>query len=200
MKMKTKLLITLTMLLGISEMNSQTTHNLNWFTGIGSSVDLTIDTGDTVIWTWTNPNHTVENVPGSSVETFDSGFKGPIGSTFSYTFTIVGANDYLCSVHGSLSMSGTITVENNLGVDDFKMGSSFNIYPNPSSSVLNVALKNGMTNGTLEVFDMLGKKAMSQTLNSDNFRSIDISNLNSGLYLIKISFEGNSETKRFIIN
>lgn len=198
--MKTKLLITLTMLLGIAEMNSQTTHNLNWFTGIGSSVDLTIDVGDTVIWTWTSPNHTVESVPGNSVESFTSGFLGPNGSTYSYTFTVVGANDYLCGVHGAFSMSGTITVENNLGVNDFKMGSSFNIYPNPSNSILNIALKNGITNGTLEVFDMLGKKAMSQTLNSDVFRSIDISNLNSGLYLIKISFEGNSETKRFIIN
>tara|TARA_R110000796_G_scaffold116524_7_gene229090 strand:+ start:792 stop:998 length:207 start_codon:yes stop_codon:yes gene_type:complete len=58
-------------------------HNLDWFAGIGSNVDLTITAGDTVIWTWISPTHTVENIDGSSVETFNSGFLGPNGSTFS---------------------------------------------------------------------------------------------------------------------
>ncbi|MCB0462330.1 MAG: T9SS type A sorting domain-containing protein [Flavobacteriaceae bacterium] len=198
--MKTKLLITITILLGVSKMNSQTTHNLDWFAGIGQNVDLTIDVGDTVIWTWTSPNHTVENVPGNSVEVFDSGFLGPIGSTYSYTFTVVGDNDYFCGVHGAFSMSGTITVQNNLGVDDFKIDSNFNLYPNPTNSILSISFKNEIPNGTLEVYDMLGKKALSQALDSNKLTSIDISNLNSGLYLIKVSYEGKSETKQFLKN
>lgn len=198
--MKTKLLITITILLGVSKMNSQTTHNLDWFAGIGQNVDLTIDVGDTVIWTWTSPNHTVENVPGNSVEVFDSGFLGPIGSTYSYTFTVVGDNDYFCGVHGAFSMSGTITVQNNLGVDDFKIDSNFNLYPNPTNSILSISFKNEIPNGTLEVYDMLGKKALSQTLGFNKLTSIDISNLNSGLYLIKVSYDGKSETKQFLKN
>jgi len=198
--MKTKLLITITILLGVSKMNSQTTHNLDWFAGIGQNVDLTIDVGDTVIWTWTSPNHTVENVPGNSVEVFDSGFLGPLGSTYSYTFTVVGDNDYFCGVHGAFSMSGTITVQNNLGVDDFKIDSNFNLYPNPTNSILSISFKNEIPNGTLEVYDMLGKKALSQALDSNKLTSIDISNLNSGLYLIKVSYEGKSETKQFLKN
>ena len=199
-KMKTKLLITITILLGVLKMNSQTTHNLDWFAGIGQNVDLTIDVGDTVIWTWTSPNHTVEYVPGNSVETFDSGFLGPIGSTFSYTFTVVGDNDYFCGVHGALSMSGTISVQNNLGIEDFKIDPNFNLYPNPSNSTLSVTFKNEITNVTLEVYDMLGKKAFSQTLNTNKSTSIDISNLDIGLYLIKVSSEGKSKTKQFIKN
>ena len=198
--MKSKLLITIAILLGVSKMNSQTTHNLDWFAGIGQNVDLTIDVGDTVIWTWTSPNHTVENVPGNSVETFGSGFLGPIGSTFSYTFTIVGDNDYFCGVHGAFSMSGTITVQNNLSVNDFKIGSNFNLYPNPANNILNVAFKNEIPNGTFEVYDMLGKQLLSQKLNYNKLASIDISNFNSGLYFIKVSHNGKSETKQFIKN
>ena len=198
MKMKTKLLITIAILLCISKMNSQTTHNLNWFTGMGQNVDLTIDVGDTVTWTWTSPNHTVENVPGSSVETFNSGFLGPIGSTFSYTFTVVGDNDYFCGVHGAFSMSGTITVQNNLSTEDFEVGSNFNFYPNPGNSILSLTFKNQVIDGTIEVYDMTGKRVLFQSLNLSKLFSINISNLESGLYLVKASSNGTSETKRFI--
>jgi hypothetical protein len=51
--MKTKLLI-VGLFLGLLNVNAQTTHNLDWFTNIGSDVDLTITSGDTVIWIWTN--------------------------------------------------------------------------------------------------------------------------------------------------
>ncbi len=135
--MKTKLLIA-ALFLGLLNINAQTTHNLDWFTGIGSSVDLTIETGDTVIWTWTNPNHTVENVVGSSVETFSSGFLAPTGSTFSHTFTLVGDNDYLCGVHGANSMSGTITVEESLGIED-EILNSFSIKSNPVNQNLELS-------------------------------------------------------------
>jgi hypothetical protein len=201
--MKKKLLLTISIIFGLLTMNAQTTHNLNWFAGQGTNVDLTIISGDTVIWTWTSSSHTVENevAPnGNAVETFNSGFLGPIGSTFSYTFTVVGTNDYFCGVHGAASMSGTITVQENLGVEDFESGSSFNVYPNPSDSRLNIQLKQGIINGQIEIFDMLGKQVINHTLNSENLSTINISELNSGLYLIKVSFEGSSETKRFVKN
>lgn len=136
--MKTRLLIVLAFV-GMLNINAQTTHNLNWFTGIGSNVDLTIESGDTVKWTWTDPNHTVENVPGNSVETFDSGFLGSTGSTYSHTFTVVGANDYFCDVHGPASMSGTITVTQNLGIDENGL-KPFKIISNPATDLLVIEL------------------------------------------------------------
>ncbi len=92
--MKTKLLLIL-FVIGIFSLDAQTTHNLNWFSGIGPNVDLTIEPGDTVIWTWTSPNHSVENDPaGSSLESFDSGIIFPTGTMFSHTFTVVGSNEF----------------------------------------------------------------------------------------------------------
>ncbi|MEZ4796202.1 MAG: T9SS type A sorting domain-containing protein [Flavobacteriaceae bacterium] len=87
-----------------------------------------------------------------------------------------------------------------LGLEDFKIGNNFNLYPNPTSSILSVTFKNEVPNGTLEVYDVLGKKAMSQKLKSDVLTSINISSLDNGVYFIKVSYDGKSETKRFIKN
>ncbi|MBR9915044.1 MAG: T9SS type A sorting domain-containing protein [Algicola sp.] len=194
--MKTKLLMTLMFLIGMTTLNAQTTHNLDWFAGMGSSVDLTIDVGDTVMWTWTSPNHTVENVSGSSVETFNSGFLGPTGSTYSYTFTVVGDNDYFCGVHGAGSMSGTITVEDNLSVDDLDNPSSFNVYPTPTDDILNIKI--GASNSSLEVFDVLGKVVLTKVDIEESLNQLDVSNWHSGIYIIKVSVGNTTTLKRFV--
>jgi hypothetical protein len=193
--MKTKLLI-LTCLC-LFNLNAQTTHELNWFTNIGTNVDLTIETGDTVRWTWTSANHSVENNPaGTSVETFDSGILGPNGSTFSYTFTVLGTNDYYCIVHSAGSMSGTITVQDNLNVDKFEK-EEFIITPNPSFDRLNINLANLNSETKVEVFDILGKRIHFNTLTSAK-SSINVSSWSLGIYLVKVTNGFGIQTKRFI--
>ena len=194
--MKTKLLIA-GLFLGFLNVNAQTTHNLNWFTGIGSDVDLTIVSGDMVVWTWTNPNHTVENVEGSSVETFDSGFLGPTGSTFSHTFTVVGDNDYLCGIHGANSMSGTITVEENLSIEDETLN-TFSLKTNPVNRNLELNFSQNILEGKLVILDLLGKSVLSTTVNNSSSALIDVSSLKSGVYIVKISAENSTQSKRFI--
>jgi hypothetical protein len=194
--MKTKLL-SLIFLMTFLCANAQTTHNLEWFTGIGSNVDLTIETGDTVIWTWTNPNHTVENIEGSSVETFNSGFLGPTGSIFSHTFTSVGANDYFCSVHGVSSMSGTITVEPSLGTTEINTN-AFILENNSVDSRLNMSFPQNITEGEIAIYSLLGKRIMSIIIVNENFVSLDVSRLQKGLYLINIYSEKGSATQRFV--
>ncbi len=194
--MKTKLLLLI--FLGIFSAKAQTTHNLDWERDIGSNVDLTIITGDTVIWTWIDNNHTVENDPtGTSVETFDSGFLGPTGSTFSHTFTIVGSNDYYCGIHGAASMSGTITVEDNLSIEDafFK---NFKILQNPVTTILELEFPQNINEGQIIIYDLLGKQAITNEFKNSNNKLIDVSPLKSGLYIISIESNGVSQTKRFI--
>lgn len=85
-----------------------------------------------------------------------------------------------------------------LGVDDFEEGSSLRLYPNPTSDVLNIEFKSVIADGTLEVFDILGKQVFVQSITSNNITQIDVTNWESGLYLIKMSSENGEETKRFI--
>jgi len=176
---------------------AQTTHNLEWFTGIGPNVDLTIETGDTVIWTWINPNHTVENVEGSSVETFNSGFLGPAGSTFSHTFSLVGANAYFCSIHGAASMSGTITVEENLGTLKENIN-AFIIERNPVDTKLNIRFPLNISKGEIAIYSLLGKMIVSKTIVNEDDITLDVSSLQKGLYLISVYSEKGSATQRFV--
>lgn len=85
-----------------------------------------------------------------------------------------------------------------LSVDDLNASSSFSVYPNPSSSVLNIELNGNQTGLSYQVFDVLGKQIITETLESGTLSQIDVSNWNSGLYLIKISNGDQTETKRFI--
>lgn len=196
--MKTILLI-LICLLTLS-VTAQTTHDLIWerfFTSPNS--DLTIEVGDTVRWTWTDPNHTVENDPSNSVETFDSEFLGPIGSQFSYTFTVVGLNDYFCGIHGADNMSGTITVQNSLGIIDDKLN-SFKILSNPANTYLDIQLANPTSNLNISIYDLIGKKVVIPNFGNTDKLTIDIKSLRSGLYLITLETDNSKTTKRFIKN
>ncbi len=196
--MKTKLL--LLTFLGFFAANAQTTHNLQWFMGIGSNVDLTIDQGDTVIWTWGDAfPHTVESEPGNSVETFNSGNITGLGETYSYTFTVVGDNNYLCGIHGPASMSGTITVLEVLGVEDNKLN-KISVFPNPASSTINLALPKNMQSGQITAYDLLGKQVFSQDFETADNIEINIASWNTGSYLLKVVSGDAIQTERFIKN
>lgn len=197
--MKTKLLMLA--LFGIVSANAQTTHNLDWELGAnGPEMDLTIDIGDTVIWTWTDAvPHTVQNVVGSSVETFNSGTLTGVGQTYSKTFTVEGDNDYFCGIHGAANMSGTITVVENLSVDENKL-KLFDITSNPAKTHLIINLPASVNSGELVIHDVLGKKVISQTIQQSQQLKIDVSNFNQGLYLVSLTSEDKKQTQRFLKN
>lgn len=75
----------------------------------------------------------------------------------------------------------------------------FQIRPNPAKNSFTIDLKNLNADTTIEVYDVLGKKVMNKKISLMS-SSYDISNWNSGLYIIKISSKNSIETKRFIKN
>ncbi len=73
----------------------------------------------------------------------------------------------------------------------------FTISPNPAKTTLNIKLTNSDAELQLEVFDVLGKriyKGMITKLES----SINVANWKSGVYLVRISDDKTTQTKRFI--
>ncbi|WP_104734255.1 T9SS type A sorting domain-containing protein [Hanstruepera ponticola] len=90
---------------------------------------------------------------------------------------------------------------NNLSVTEFD-SSQFSIYPNPTNNVLNVNL-NGQIGSQLSVaiYDIQGKLISDELYKTDtiNFQ-IDVSNLSTGLYVIKFYNDEFQEIKKLIIN
>lgn len=85
-----------------------------------------------------------------------------------------------------------------LSVNDITATSSFNVFPNPSNSFINIEMNGGLTDITYQVFNVLGKQITTETLEAGIVSQIDVSDWNSGVYLIKISNGDMVETKRFI--
>lgn len=86
--------------------------------------------------------------------------------------------------------------------DEFKLeliqeSRDFTISPNPASSTINVNLPKNFKNAKLSVFDVLGKEIYNIELNSVH-STINISKWNSGVYLVRIATETDSQTKRFV--
>ncbi|MBQ4818806.1 glycoside hydrolase family 9 protein [Aquimarina sp. MMG016] len=85
-----------------------------------------------------------------------------------------------------------------LSVDDFEPVSElFKVFPNPTSRLLNIKLPKNNANATLELYSIQGKKIIEKQLNNEE-SSINISNLNSGLYLIKVFGDNNTYTSKII--
>lgn len=73
----------------------------------------------------------------------------------------------------------------------------FTIYPNPSSSYLNINLPEFNNDARVEVFDILGKKVYANSLNALN-NKISVSKWHSGVYIVRVTLGEQSITKRFI--
>lgn len=78
------------------------------------NIDLTIQAGDTVLWTWVSGFHNVvsgtEGEPDEGV-LFSSGDPtGAAGTTFEFTFNDVGLYDYHCEVHAGVGMVSQVRV------------------------------------------------------------------------------------------
>tara|TARA_Y100000766_G_scaffold3380_1_gene2615 strand:- start:3057 stop:6032 length:2976 start_codon:yes stop_codon:yes gene_type:complete len=85
--------------------NNPTTHYIDIQGYAFSPSSITINVGDTIVWTnYDSASHTVTSNDG----TFDSG-SITNGNTFSFTFTSAGTFDYYCAPHPS--MTGSVTVQ-----------------------------------------------------------------------------------------
>ena len=69
------------------------------------------------------------------------------------------------------------------------------MYPNPANKQLTISAKETITKA--DVYNVLGKKIRSFTINSAN-KTLDISDLSSGIYLVKYESAGKVGTAKFI--
>ena len=83
-----------------------------------------------------------------------------------------------------------------LGTSSFNGQDNFSVYPNPTSTgFVNIATASN-ANVNVAVYDMLGKKVISTTLKND---ALNVSNLKSGVYILKLSQNEATVTKKLVI-
>ena len=81
-------------------------------------------------------------------------------------------------------------IQNKMGVSTSKNqldgNFEFTISPNPSTGIFNILSNQDLNNINITVFDICGTKVLSKKLSSN---SIDLTNLNNGIYIVNISSE-----------
>lgn len=104
------------------------------------------------------------------------------------TFTI---SNHGGSNRGIASNNGITLSTSDLVVSNFKL------YPNPTSNNINIQSLNNLSLNNVAVFNTLGKEVLNLKASKIN-NSIDVSKLSKGVYFMKLTSLGKSETKRFV--
>jgi len=108
-------------------------------------------------------------------------------------------NVYPFFASGNIIISGDegfFLVQNPLlGVEELVVG-NFALTPNPATNRLTVSSKNE-TISQVAIYNVLGQLVMNRSFSNNFSETLNISNLNSGMYLVKIN---NATTKRLVVN
>ena len=74
----------------------------------------------------------------------------------------------------------------------------FEIYPNPTTEMLNIRLNSDSKATSVEVYSLLGAKVISKSINTTETVSIPVSNLSNGIYYVSVKDGNNYSVKKFI--
>lgn len=85
-------------------------------------------------------------------------------------------------------------VEDNLSVVDSSF-ESLKVYPTPTKNILYI--ENNLPINTIEITSVLGQQIITKEINNTS-ANIDLSNINSGIYFVTLSSNGNDKTVKII--
>ncbi|HCQ14019.1 T9SS type A sorting domain-containing protein [Flavobacterium sp.] len=176
---------------------SSTAYNVNTTYLVVLSYTFNAAAGDDVAKLWVNPT-----IGGSEPTALAS-------------HTNAGGSD-LTSVSRLLFRQGSATDTPFLQIDEVRVGltwndvttttaplavgentiSGLNVYPNPVKNGIFYITTDANAERTVTVFDIVGKQVLNTTTSES---AINVANLNSGVYMVQITEEGKTATKKLVI-
>ena len=85
---------------------------------------------------------------------------------------------------------------NTLNTDDFSSNTS-RVFPNPAQDVLMLDTPSNFMDGTLTIYDMLGRVVHNQTIIQES-TSLDVTSYSSGLYILQLELGTQKQIIRFV--
>ncbi len=99
---------------------------------------------------------------------------------------------------GGLSFYSSMGPDVGLQENNLQNSNFINLFPNPANQTFNISVeKIEVESGQVIVIDLFGKEIITKKINS-NFESINVNELNSGIYFVKISINNHSGTVSLI--
>lgn len=150
---------------------------------LGVPLQLTYNgtgTNNQYFWSFSNgviPSYSTEANPTINFE-----------QTGTYHVTV-----YVENAAGTSFYTQEITVEGCAGLLDHGMG--YKMYPNPASSQLTVEIEGQASFENLELFDALGRVLVRESLNDSGKNTIDLTNIPSGMYVVRLYGKAHQATE-----
>ncbi|MDR6967152.1 hypothetical protein J2X31_001159 [Flavobacterium arsenatis] len=153
------------------------------------------------------PGETLQDleVIGENIQWYDDAFEGnllpnttPLQENVTYyaSQTNEAGCESLARNPNPVSNRLAVTVYSALGINNYAL-KNVKFYPNPVKNTLNVEAES--TISLIEIYNSLGQKIITNT-NSSNKLFVDLSDVSSGVYLIKIYSEENIQFTKIIKN
>ncbi len=97
---------------------------------------------------------------------------------------------------GCPTWSFTTEADPGLSTQEFTLNNQFKVYPNPANNVINI--KTDLTIDAVEVYNQIGQRVI--TIKGENLTdsSVNIQDLNKGVYFIKVMSADKTQTIKFI--
>lgn len=143
--------------------------------GNGNITQSDADNGNTWTFTWTSPSTDVGNVSFYASGNAANGNGGTSGDQI---------------------VTSSITSPS-LGVSEAKK-LEFSMFPNPSTDRLTIKLPSGTFEAEVGVFDYTGRKIRAEKLSSNN-QQLDVSELATGMYIVRILSDGRVGVQTLIV-
>lgn len=103
-----------------------------------------------------------------------------------------GSGNWLAGDYNNINYNFTAAP---LGIDKKNVVNGLSVYPNPVSDILKIANADNLANASFSIVDILGKIVVqSKALNN---AAVDVSNLNSGVYILSVSSEEGAKQFKF---
>lgn len=153
-----------------------------YFGGING---LTVTNGITTNGTWNNESKSWNSILSLTGQTNSITLECVVTENQNVSIT---ANAICSSLWEFITENNNCTmVLNNLSTSENQLQNNFSLFPNPAYDIVNITNKNKNIT-SIQIVDALGKKVLDV---NDNSNQLNISNLISGLYFVKIKTEDN---------
>ena len=151
-------------------------------------IDLLLGLGGNVDFngTWYNPSN---QAMSNNLDT-----SGGIGGQFNYDYVVT--NPFCPSDTSNVIVIVDATCDYTARIQE--LANAWQIFPNPSTEILNVSISNEVEVTAIQVLDQNGRVLLTQKASATGQNQINVQTLATGVYTLRLVNESQSLNKRFI--
>ena len=175
-----------------------------------------VDSADNVLYSGDNYADTPNN--GTPFTTYDEVFNVTSGECYTFKifdefgdgicctygpgiYTLTDSNSNVIATGGEFESEEIVlfAVNNTLGTGNYLLESEITLFPNPTTDVLNIKLRDSNSlPDNYTIYNMLGQVVLQQSVAELNDLTVNTSSLSKGMYFIKIATDNASMSTPFV--